>query len=112
MIAKGQQNGITLDGLKKDAFRLHTISDFSNIFYTGLKFNKEDFQYPQCCVLFAPAGVLPAIDYTPDLETKLTAHQFYQVYLALPYDRWEEIVHLLPGSGYENIIDFALNTSR
>ena len=105
VIAKGQQNGITLDGLKKNTFRLHTISDFSNIFYTGLKFNKEDFQYPQCCCLFAPAGVLPAIDYTPDLETKLTAHQFYEVFLALPYYKWEEIVTLLPFRGYENIIE-------
>jgi hypothetical protein len=76
VIALGEQNNLTLNGLDVDTFRVAPIRDFGHIFYTGIKFDTDKWRYPHFAVLFVPAGISPAIDWAPDVPTQLSASQF------------------------------------
>lgn len=110
VIALGEQNNITVNGLKKDCFRMFPIRDFISIFYAGIKNNTEDFKYPQFAFLYAPSGIMPAIDYEPDFPSTLTAKQYYDIYRILSVDQWNRLIDFMRSKTIVNIIEAALSS--
>jgi len=109
VIALGEQNQITLDGLNKRAFRIAPIRDFTHVFYTSLKYNKDEFKYPRFSIIEVPAGVRAAINYVPDLLTELSAIQFDRLRRVLPRAKWNRLAALARETPEANILDLALD---
>lgn len=105
VIALGEQNNLTVTGLPVDCFRVFPIRDFSSIFYTGIKNNREEHQYPKLALLDVPAGIFPAIDYFPDLKTITDAGQYYQLYKSIPADKWRELIEETQSRNLGNVFD-------
>lgn len=110
VVALGEQNNITLDGLNTDSYRIAPIRDFAHIFFTGIKFHKDDAKYPKFSILHVPAGVRAAIDYAPDVPTQLCAAQFAGLYRSLQPAVWGQLVEQVREIPDGNILGFALES--
>ncbi len=111
VIALGEQNNLTVTGLPADCFRAFLIRDFSSIFYTGIKNNREEHQYPKLALIDVPAGIRPAIDYVPDLKTITDAMQYYQLYKSIPADKWRKLIEETQSHNLGNVFDAVQKTN-
>ena len=105
VVATGEPNNLTLNGMGVPCFRVAPIRDFPHIFLTGIKLDRESFQFPRFSILYAPAGVLPAVDSQPDFPTRLTAKQFFDLFRVLPDTKWNALVEQARDGG--NILQLA-----
>lgn len=108
VVATGEPNNLTLNGLELPCFRIAPIRDFSHVFFTGVKYDRESFRFPRFSILFAPPGVWPAIGWEPDKHQRLTARQFQQLLRALSEDARKDVLDRARGGG--DVVTIALNS--